>query len=350
MSYQRDYENRLRIGVIGLGSHAYRNILPATNYLPVELTAFCDIDEAQLRKTGRQYGVDRLYTDSSAMLATEDLDAVFIVVGPRQHPALAIEALAAGIPVWMEKPPALRAAEIRNIMAAAGDLPVVVGFKKAFMPAVTKVREILAREDSGALVSILGEYPMSMPADGPAILAEGRITNWLANGVHPLSAMMALGGPVEAVTTLRNRFGAGAVLLHFANGATGNLHLSSGPGVAPRERYSIHAEHAHAVIENSARVIWHRGIPFQYARTTSAAPPGDDSGSIVWEPQNTLSTLENKAEFVQGIAPELLHFCECVLEKRAPERGDLRFTLQAMQAYEAALLSDGHPVDLASID
>ena len=29
MSYQREFERVLRVGVVGLGSHSYRNIMPA---------------------------------------------------------------------------------------------------------------------------------------------------------------------------------------------------------------------------------------------------------------------------------------------------------------------------------
>ena len=40
--YQREYEKRIRVGLIGAGSHAYRNLLPALHYLPVKLVAICN--------------------------------------------------------------------------------------------------------------------------------------------------------------------------------------------------------------------------------------------------------------------------------------------------------------------
>jgi len=42
MSYQRDFERRVRIGVVGVGDHAYRNILPLLTFLPVEFVAVAD--------------------------------------------------------------------------------------------------------------------------------------------------------------------------------------------------------------------------------------------------------------------------------------------------------------------
>jgi len=140
---------------------------------------------------------------------------------------------------------------VRRMIERRGDRVVVVGFKKAFMPAMAKVREVLAREESGKLLSILGEYAMDVPRDGQAVLAQGRYTNWLGNGVHPLSAMISVGGRVVAVTVHRGAHGGGACILEFESGALGNLHLSAGMK-GPTERYSFFAQNAHLTLENAA--------------------------------------------------------------------------------------------------
>ena len=41
MSYQRQFENTLNVGIVGVGSHTYRNLLPILTYLPVTLRAMC---------------------------------------------------------------------------------------------------------------------------------------------------------------------------------------------------------------------------------------------------------------------------------------------------------------------
>jgi predicted dehydrogenase len=89
-----------------------------------------------------------------------------------------------------------------------------------------------------------------------------------------------------------------------------------------------------------------RGIPFEYGKTTTFAPEGDDSGTIVWRAENNLATLENKALFTQGIYNECRHFCDCILEGRQPETGSLEQALEIMKIYEAALISNGKPVAL----
>ncbi len=43
------------MGIVGVGSHAYRNILPALHYLPVSLVAMCDLNAELLAQTAAEY-------------------------------------------------------------------------------------------------------------------------------------------------------------------------------------------------------------------------------------------------------------------------------------------------------
>lgn len=343
MSYQRDYDRTLNVGMVGVGSHTYRNLLPAMNFLPVTLRAVCYAsNEERARRTARQYGDCACYSSAAAMVAREKLDAVFICVSPEAHPRLVCEALDAGLDVWLEKPPAMLACEVEEMIRHRRDRIVVVGFKKAFMPAAFKAREVASSPRYGNLKSCLAIYPMSIPADGAQVLEQRRFTNWLGNGVHPLSFLVSVGGRVATVTARTGRDGHGACILEFESGVIGNLHMGSGPH--PMETYALYGDKWHLSVLNSSRVVLQRAIPFEYSRTTTFVPPGDDSGAIVWEASSCLATLENKALFVQGIFNEMKHFCDCALSRKAPEVGSLEFTLEVMQVYEAGLRSAGATV------
>jgi predicted dehydrogenase len=344
MSYQREFEQRLRVAVVGIGSHSYRNLLPAMHYLPVQLTAFCDLNLELAQRTAREYGVTSCYADAAEMYAREELDAVFIAVSPHHHPELVRQALDAGLHVWTEKPPALRASEVEEMIAQRGDRVVVVGFKKAFAPATRKVRELLADDGVGPLEGLTADYRMSIEEDGAAVLRERKYTNWLANGCHPLSLMIAVGGEVAAVTMHRSASGRGACVLEFSSGAIGTLNLVSGNLLS--ERYAFWGKR-YLTIEDSLRVTLWRGIPFDYHNIRNFAPDGMASGTVVWEPQNNLATLENKALFTQGFYDEMRYFCDCVLADRVAEEGSLEFALMVMRVYEAGLLSGGDRVELA---
>ena len=344
MSYQREFDKRLNVGVVGLGSHAYRNILPAMHYLPVRLKAFCDINLDLARQTGEEYGVKACYNNAGEMYQSEDLDAVFVVVSPEMHPELVCEALEVGLHVWMEKPPAVLASEVEQLIAKRGDRVAVVGFKKAFMPATRKVIEILGDDDFGPLEGMSAEYVMTIPEDGEAVLRNRQVPNWLKNGCHPISLMLAVGGQVDAVTMHRSTTGVGVCVLEFASGAIGTFNLVSARRKSV-ERYSFWGK-SQVTLDGNLRLTLHRGIPFNYSRTTNYIPAGVDTGSVVWEPQDTLGSLENKALFTQGFYEEMRYFCECVLEGKMAELGSLEFALSVMKVYETALVSGGDRVEL----
>lgn len=346
MGYQRDYDRRIRIAVVGLGSHSYRNILPALTYLPVELVAVCDINAEVAKATAAQYGRVAAYTSTAQMYAAEELDAVLLCVSPQLHPRLAIEAFGAGLHVWLEKPAAVSAQAVTEMIAARGDRVCVVGYKKAFQPATRKAVELLAEPAMAPLKSVLATYPMTIgETDDPSA---PRPSKWLADGCHPLALFLELGGNVESLAVHRGRHGGGALILNFASGAVGNFHLADGvPAFQPSERYVCYGSGASVTIDNTSTVIYQRGIPFRYAASSTFAPEGLDSGAIVWQAQNTMNTLENKAEFLQGIVGSLEHFADCVLQGRPSTIGTLETALRIGLIYQAALRSRG---DLVEID
>ena len=345
MSYQREFERRLNVGVVGVGSHSYRNLLPTMHFLPVRLAAFCDRNLELARHTAAEYGVSACYADSAEMYRNEDLDAVFICVSPRLHAELACEALDAGLHVWMAKPPSINPAPVETMIEHRGDRVAVVGFKKAFLPATRKVIEIMARDDAGPLEGMTAEYRLRLPPDGAAVLSDPGVRNPFGDACHPLALMLAVGGEVNAVTMHATPSRVGACILEFASGAVGTFNVVSARTM-PQERYAFWGKW-HVSIENGNRVTVRRGIPFDYRYTTSFAPEGIDSGAVVWEAQNTLATLENKSLFTQGFYNEMRYFCDCILEGRPAQQGSLEFALSLMRTYEAALLSEGRRIELA---
>ena len=345
MSYQRTFENRLNVAVVGVGTHGYRNVLPTLTFLPIRLKAICDVDIARARITAAQYGVETCYENLSDMFRNEVLDAIFLCVPPRLHPELTCEALDAGVHVWLEKPPGMFASEVEEMIRHRGDRVVVVGFKKAFMPATRKVIEIFDTAEYAPLRTLLGVYPMTIPADGARVLRERQHTNWLQNGCHPLSLLLAVGGKVSAVTVHRGAHGGGVCVLEFASGALGNFHLADGAGHGqPSELYQFFGDGCHVEIRNGTRVLLQRGIQFDYSGSTSFVPEGFEGGGIVWEPQNSLGTLENKGLFIQGFYQEMRYFCDCILSGTPAEQGSLEFALEVMKVYEAGLRSAGETV------
>ena len=60
--------SKIKIAVIGVGNIAEQHLKGYFTHPDVEVYAFCDINEEQLRKKGEKHGVTRLYTDEKKML------------------------------------------------------------------------------------------------------------------------------------------------------------------------------------------------------------------------------------------------------------------------------------------
>ena len=66
-------KRKARLAFIGCGSFATDSIFPNIHLVPeIDLVAACDIDKAKAERNARDFGARRVYTDSEAMLDTED--------------------------------------------------------------------------------------------------------------------------------------------------------------------------------------------------------------------------------------------------------------------------------------
>ena len=117
------------------------------------------------------------------------------------------------------------------------------------------------------------------------VLSEkANIQNWLQNGVHPLSLLLAVGGKVSSVTVHRSPRGGGVCIIEFVSGVLANFHLADGARHGqPSELYQFFGNGCHAEIINGTQVKLQRGMDYDYSGSTSFLNEGFDSGAIVWE-------------------------------------------------------------------
>lgn len=341
--YSFEYERRIRVGFVGCGGHSFRNVYPALRYAPAELVAVCDIDAARARAYARQFGAERAYGDHREMFASEQLDAVFIVTaytpdGRMQATDIAMDALAAGLHVWMEKPTAASLAEVEALAAAAeaADRFVMTGLKKLFFPTIAKVRAIITSEAFGQPTSIYVRYPQSIPRfanRGDKV----RMLGLLDHIYHPGAILDYLMGPIERFSyEWEGKTGSTVASLKFASGAVGCLHLAAGAsGSSPLERLEVVGVGANVMVENGARLTYYRRAARPAYGRSASFLVADEEAPLIWEPEFSLGQLNNNSLFLLGYAQEVRHFCECVLAGAPPERGTLAQARAIMRLYEA---------------
>ncbi len=354
-------EESIRVGFIGCGSHAFRNIYPTFQFVPVDLIAVCDREADRAEAFAKLFGAERTYTGHEDMLKAEgDLDAVFIVTdydvrSRPQFPRLAIDVMRSGCHAWIEKPPAASVAEIDEMLAVEKETGkfTMVGFKKCFFPAIEKTKEIITREEFGTPRQIFVRYPQYIPAadEMGELRGNRKLVGFLDHIVHPASIVQYLCGPVKTLYYVRNETGGGFANLVFRSGAVGTIHLSAGQsGTSPLERLEVVGDGANVVVDNGVKLTYYRPGgrgPGGYGRSPNFIPTGpDDAAPVVWEPEWSLGQLYNKGLFLLGYYGEVAAFVRCVKENRRPEKCGLDDAREVMKLYEAFLQGAGKVIEL----
>ena len=139
----------LGVGVIGAGhfGRAHASAIAASGR--ARLVAACRNDAEGLDEFIRAHG-GRGYLDHRDLLADREVEAVVIATPHHLHVDIALDAMAAGKPVMLEKPMAPDVAGCRRLIAAAraADRLLMPGHTARFLRAYQAAREIL---DEGTL-------------------------------------------------------------------------------------------------------------------------------------------------------------------------------------------------------
>jgi predicted dehydrogenase len=214
------------IGVVGLnywGPNLVRNF----NDL-AKLTWLCDLDEKQLAQIGARYPDAHTTTSFDDLLADDSLDAVVIATPVPTHYALAKQALEAGKHVFVEKPPAMRAAEMDELvsLAEAQDRVLMPGHLLLYHPGVLKVKELIDKGDLGDVLCVYGNRV------NLGIVRSNENALW-SLGVHDLSVILYF---LDEDPELATAQGSASIhpgvedvvfcFLRFPSGKIAHMHLS----------------------------------------------------------------------------------------------------------------------------
>jgi len=155
---------RIRAAVIGVGAMGRQHARIYNELDGVELVAVADVDEEAARNTARRYKV-AWYTDHRAMLDQEKLDVISVAVPTGLHRQVALDVIARGVHLLVEKPIAGTAEEAQEIIdrAAERGVKLMVGHVERFNPAILELKRRLDDGELGRIFQIharrLGPFP-----------------------------------------------------------------------------------------------------------------------------------------------------------------------------------------------
>jgi predicted dehydrogenase len=147
-------DSSLAMGFVGCGRATTSLHLPALSSVSgIRAVAACDVDAAAREDVREQFGVAQTFSDYRDLIANLDVQAVAICTPVPHHADIAIAALEAGKPTFIEKPLALTVEECNRILAAAAasGAPAVVGHNLRCHQLVEEAQAIIAAGGLGRI-------------------------------------------------------------------------------------------------------------------------------------------------------------------------------------------------------
>ncbi|MFM9442889.1 Gfo/Idh/MocA family protein [Streptomyces acidiscabies] len=136
----------VRIGVVGAGWIGKEHIRRLTHTVTgARVTAVTDIDPARAAEAAGLVGA-RVLPDGAAVVASDDVDAVLVTSWGPTHAEHVLDAVAAGKPVFCEKPLATTAEDCLRVVEAEqahGRRLVQVGFMRRYDAGYRQMKEVI---------------------------------------------------------------------------------------------------------------------------------------------------------------------------------------------------------------
>ena len=94
----------VRIGLLGAGMISQKHLNMYAQIPEAQVVAVCSRTQQSAERCAQQFGIPNVYTDYTAMLQRDDIDAIDICLHGNLHASATIQALQAGKHVYCEKP------------------------------------------------------------------------------------------------------------------------------------------------------------------------------------------------------------------------------------------------------
>ena len=300
---------KVRYAVVGLGWIAQAAFMPSVEHTGnSEMVALVTGHEEKAQELGKKYGVWKHYTydEYDEMLASGEVDAVYLALPNFEHAEYAVKTLQAGIHLLLEKPMAVSVEECERIIDASekSGAKLMVAYRLHHEPGTLEALRMVRDRELGPLVMFNSSFSQQVAA------SNHRAHNgyWAGPvpdmGPYPLNAVRNLFGaePIEVfatgVCTDPDRFDfedTVAVTLKFEGARIASFVLSYNGGDV-----------------DDFRVIGNQGDLF----SQPAYQVGKQMEHVKTIKKDTTSESFKKTDHFGG---ELKYFSDCILENKKPE-------------------------------
>ncbi len=260
-------EDRIRVGIIGIGNFAQSVHLPNLKKLSNEYSihALASQSGVKAKNTGEFFNTCYVTTQYDELIEDPDIDLVMICTRHGNHASLALKALNAGKNVFVEKPLATNINDLELLeeffITHPNNSPLLmVGYNRRFSPYIHEIK----KHTDHRIGPLYIHYRMNagfQPAEHWTHQEGGRI---IGEACHIVDLMTALTNSritkihAESIDSKKGKFipdDNRTILLNFDDGSMASIeYISMGSRSMPKEYMEIHFDEKSLVLNDYKRL------------------------------------------------------------------------------------------------
>jgi predicted dehydrogenase len=191
--------------VVGFGDIAQKHVA-AFRALGAKVVASANRSEKGRWKAEKEGGIERTYSDAVTMVEVEQPSAILLTASILSQPELIQKLIPFGLPMLVEKPPAVSAGEwaVLRKQVEANHLPFMVALNRRYYSVYQRALEVMGGVENVTSVSVeWSENPAKMLTLGHPVELLPYLT--FATSIHGLDLLILFGGlPVRSEVWGRN--------------------------------------------------------------------------------------------------------------------------------------------------
>lgn len=151
---------KVRLGIIGAGNITVGHLDGSLKSPDLEVTAICDVNEAQLKKRADQYGIKNRFKNHIDLINCPEVDAVSICTPNSTHYAIAKDVILKGLPYILEKPVTVSYKESNELVKLTNErnVPSMVGFYYRYKSAARYAKWLVKEGHLGTIRHVYAQY------------------------------------------------------------------------------------------------------------------------------------------------------------------------------------------------
>ncbi|WKZ88263.1 Gfo/Idh/MocA family oxidoreductase [Ralstonia pickettii] len=333
----RAVQSPVRYAVVGAGWISQAAFLPGVAQSGNSVvTALVTGDEAKATALADRYGIQHVhgYADYDQLLASGDIDAIYLALPNDMHRQYALPALQRGVHVLLEKPMATSEADCEAMIEAAraGNAKLMIAYRLHFEPATLAAIELVRTGKLGRIRAFSAMFSQSVAP-----------SNHRANHGYWAGPVSDMG--VYPINAVRNLFGEEPIEVSACGVRDPDLPFNFDDTVSVTLRFADHRVAQFVVSYSGASIDQYRILGTKGDLEVS---PGFMFGvGLKYRATIDGKTHEQAFDATDQFGGELQYFSDCILNNREPEpNGEEGLAdVRVLAAIERALES-GQPQNL----